>query len=365
MRKKRILSGALGLFMLLSVLCGGVIGASASGDVTVSTSIAYNVGDPTYVTVTSKIKGVEEGEQITYLSYSGVEPERENIVFVDQLEVDGNDVEGGAYFREFTYTALASKISSTVVRFGAENTDVSTAPGNDKNPDIFSYDVAVGSPDGGTVTIFVKNVEGEWEELSSPQKVIQGDVMIELTPDDKKRVSGLTVYVNDEDQEVDVIPDGDGVVSVVLNVNGNLAVEAAFSDKIEGDPVIADGRNFNVTGGTNLGGEVKTAVAFSQITVPSGIEEYEYGVLLYFDSLYDDPDLIDWSKVIEPDAETNVTRNGIYKFEAMAKTEDGKFAVKLIDDREGGSNVLEGGGFYLRPYLKIDADVMYGNDVEY
>lgn len=358
MKRTRILSGVLAVAVLIAVLCTSVVGALASeSTITVTTSTVYNVNNPSLVTVTSKIIGVEPEDQITYLAYDDPEGDgpyadgtNTNIIFVDQLESEEYKEESGKYYRQFTYTTEASKINSTVIRFGAQKTDVSSVEGNDTNPDLFAYNVKL--PEDGSVYLYVKNTEGGWE-VPGKNSVIQGEVKLVINPPANKIAAEAIIKIDNNEKKYILAPDANGSAELLINVNGDLTVTPVFFDAaVEGEANISDGVNFNKTGGTDLSGSEKTAVAFSTVTVPKNTK-HEFGVLLYFNDAFNTETIDDLTSVEE---NTVVTRdeNTIYKFRAIAAT-DGKFAVKLVDDRGEVENALSG-TFYLRPYL------IYGED---
>lgn len=364
MKKKRILSGLVGLVMLLSVFCGGVISASASYQITTTT--AYNVGDTSHVTVSSKITGLPEvGEQITYLAYEDDpagpyvnESGETNIIFIDQMAAV-SDGDGGA-MREFKYIANTADINSTVVRFGAQNTDLSEVSGS-----ITAHDVNITNGDA-TVNIFVKNVDGEYQALGDDNTLLEGLVALEIVPAIGKKVVSFDVKIGEAYAETynEFIPRYNGTVfEEIGNVDGNLEVTVTVEETETSEPVIKKGMNFAEEGGTNLANSI--AVAYSQVIVPAGVE-HSYGVILHFDEdalvgieSLDDP------SIAVPDATTIVTREGIYNFKAVNITTSGVFAVKLIDERTDGSNVLKGGDFYLTPYLECDGNVEFSDNPVY
>lgn len=381
MKRTRIFSGVLGMVVLIAVLCTGVIGASASGGVTVTTSTVYDMNDPSMVKVTSKISNVEEDDQITYLAYDAPDNEEPyadetgtNIRFVDQLESVLDDEEE-VYVRTFTFTAKAKDITSTVVRFGAQKTAVPNEA-KDTNPDILAHNVNIAPVEGGTVQISVR-AEGEdnWVTPDPTTPIIEGDVRVTIDPDNGKAIGDVKIKIGGTSWEGNyVINDDWGTEFVLEDINGELSINVTFIDRAPaeegGEAQISNGRNFTAENGTDLSGTEKTAVAFSRVSVPANTKRYEYGVLLYFNEEYS-VESFDLSTVTvtEPDENTTVARvDGIiYKFRAIAASADGQFAVKLIDGREGAENALADGPFYLRPYLIYgDSDtVLLGRAVEY
>ncbi len=371
MKKRRILSGGLVLIVMLAVLCTGVIGASASG-ITVTTSTAYNVGDPSLVTVTSKITGVEENDQITYLAYNEHEEgpytdgDETNILFVEQLESKAGS---GSFYSEFVYTTEVSKISSAIVRFGAQKTQNISAAGGDGNigdPIIFAHNVNITETEGGTVNLLVLNAGGNWVSPDPEDETIVGDVTIELIPDLDKEIDGLVVTVDGDEREINLVINPDGTASLLIeDIDGDLVVTATFKDKEPvAEPSVDAASNFTDDGGTALSENNNVAVAFSKITPPSE-GAYEYGVLLYFNAAYNSDNNIDLDSTTAPGEDTVVSRTNpdiIYKFQAIAEV-NGHFAVKLIDERAEG-NVLND-VFFLRPYLSYGEEVKFGEAMAY
>lgn len=340
MSKKKMLRKGFAILATLTMALGASVNVSANA--TYSTTTVYNLND-NKVTVRSTIDNVGDTEQVTYLAYDITKgdglpvdgnTEESNIIYIDQKAA-----EAGSCF--FEYTSDIDRLGKTLIKFGAKDTDVD----NTVSQHIYGVEVQF-NPSYGNVTVEL-NDEEEFDFV--------------ITPSTDCKIVSITSGGN----SVDVVSGGTATYLTVSNIPEDYILIVEFGE-IDYTVNVRDGERFG-TPVLNMG-ESNTITTFSEVQVDEAID-YEYGILF---SYYENPTFADF----ETDWTVNLAGNlnpasktGLIKYQALGKSEDGKFAVRLID---GGSGFLGGAAgteYYTTPYIVIGGDyedgVSYGRSVKF
>jgi len=345
MRKNLVLKRGLAVMTVLALLC--VFTVSAFAAATYETTTTYDLSDPSYVNVTSKIYDVEQDDQITYLAYDRSEqgePYAEsgntNIIYIDQKQPeDGED------FVKFEYRADINNISNVLVKFGAAETDID-GPVEEGNDVILAHD------------LFNIEWNAEGGDVEFPDKILYNTpTTFKIIPDSNYKIGSITVN-GDSINLSTVIPQNDGsCYYTVDNVDEDFSMAVTFvEDNDDYTPTIKPGNKYD--NGVFDKGENNNITTFSTVKYPKTASYVDYGILFSTTAgteenlVFPDGDLSEWDGDIED------LGNDVTKYRAKAIGYDGKYAVMLKD---GGSGIISDEyTYYTRPYLIVDGVVQYG-----